>query len=156
MNKSRFSEKAWIKYVVAAVVGLIATVLIVWARGFWDAEVIDYTTENYHAVSSLDRVRILSDAFFIVGALMTSFGAILFVSSHGAFDGLFFAIKSLTWFFRFREDTLKKGKPMSFYEYREEKAAKPKMPFLFLVIVGIAFILVAGIFTIIFLNNFVD
>lgn len=150
MNKPIIPEKAWIKYVVAAIAGLAAVILIVWSRGFWDAEVIDYTTENYHAVSSLDRVRILSDAFFIVGALMTSFGAILFVSSHGAFDGLFFAIKSLTWFFRFREDTLKKGRPMSFYEYREEKAAKPRSPFLFLVLVGIAFILIAGIFTIMF------
>ena len=150
MNKPSIPKKAWIKYVVAAIAGLVAVILIVWSRGVWDTEVIDYTTENYHAVSSLDRVRILSDAFFIVGALMTSFGAILFVSSHGAFDGLFFAIKSLTWFFRFREDTLKKGRPMSFYEYREEKAAKPRSPFLFLVLVGIAFILIAGIFTIMF------
>ncbi|MBO4235472.1 MAG: DUF3899 domain-containing protein [Firmicutes bacterium] len=153
MNKlSSIYGRRWVKYVVALAFGLAAVALILWARGFWEPEAMDLTTQTSHATTNLDRVRILSDAFFIVGTLMAAFGAMLFVSSHGAFDGLIYSIKSLTWFFRFREDTLKKGKRQSYYEYKEEKAARPRSPFLFLVIVGLFFVLIAGILVIKFFS----
>ena len=145
-------SKAWIKYVVALVIGLIAIGLIIWARGFWDEEIIDYTTQGYHKVMPIDKVRIVSDAFFIVGAFMASFGAILFVSSKGAFDGIMYSIKSLTWFFRFREDVLKKGKRQSYYEFKKAQAAKPRSPFLYLIVVGLFFVLISGAFVIKFFN----
>ena len=143
-------ERRWIKYAIAFGAGLVAVLLLMWMRGFWAEEAVDYTTQHAHLITRLDKIRIVSDAFFIVGALMASFGALLFVSSHGAFDGIVYAVKSLTWFFRFRDDTLRKKKYQSFYEYKEEKAAKPRAPFLFLVIVGAAFLLIAVAFTAVF------
>lgn len=145
-------EKRWVKYAIALGSGIIAVLLLMWMRGFWAEEAMDYTTQYAHAITRLDKIRIVSDAFFIVGALMASFGAIFFVSSKGAFDGLAYSIKSLTWFFRIRDDTLRKKKHQSYYEYKEEKAAKPRAPFLFLVIVGLFFVLISGILVIKFFN----
>ena len=144
--------RRWVRYVIALGAGLLAVILFLRLRGFWEDQFYDFTTLMYLPVTPREKVRIASDAFFIVGAMMASWGAIFFVSSKGAFDGIAYSIKSLTWFFRFREDTLGKGKRQSYYEYKESKAAKPKLPFFHLVTVGLFFVLIAGILTLKFLK----
>ena len=143
-------NKRWTRYAISFGAGLLVILLIVRWRGFWDEEFFDFVSMMYLPVTRRERVRIVADAFFIVGAMMAAWGGIFFVSSKGAFDGLVYSIKSLTWFFRFRDDTLRGKRYQSFYEYKEEKAAKPKLPFFFLVVVGLLFVLVSAVLSFIF------
>ena len=88
----------------------------------------------------------LSDAFFTAGMLLAASGALVFVSRNGAFDGLSYAVVSLSWFFRNRQHE-------SYADYKARKAERGKTPCLFLVIVGGGFLLIALILVILFLQK---
>ena len=116
-SENRKQYKPWVKYAVTAGIAAAAVFLILVTRGLFTTNWIEK-----------DRIMNLSDAFFLVGLLIACLGGLLFVSSEGVFDGLAYAVKSLSWFF-----TLKK-KHESYAEYKERRHGGKPRSFLFLII----------------------
>lgn len=133
----------WLKYLIAFLSGLLAVFLMALMRGIFADTYMDLVLQKELPMTSMQQVRILSDAFFIVGMLMTLFAAILFVSMEGAFDGIAYAVKSLTWAFRIRDPY--GYKHQSFADYKAAKAAKARPPLLYMLIIGLLFVGVAAI-----------
>ena len=79
----------------------------------------------------------LVDGFFISGILCTCLGAFTFVSNEGAFDFIIYGLKRFFSLFRRKPGQMKYN---TYYDYQIAKAEKPKAEFLFLLIVGFAFI----------------
>ena len=129
-------RRPWLKYVIAFGVGLVLMALTAWSGGLFSGE----------QMSELDKIRHWSDAFFTAGMLLAASGALVFVSRNGAFDGLSYAVVSLSWFFRNRQHE-------SYADYKARKAERGKTPCLFLVIVGGGFLLIALILVILFLQK---
>lgn len=84
----------------------------------------------------------ICDGLFISGVLCLSVGGLIFVHNNGFFDILFYGM------FRFVTLFMKKRKHNyeTFYDYRVARAEKPKAEFLYLLVVGLAFVLVSLIF----------
>lgn len=78
----------------------------------------------FTAESTVDILRILSDGFFLVGALLLAIGGLTFTSNEGAFDGLFYTFK--TQINRMRRDY--ESRRQSFAQYREEREKKNRSP----------------------------
>ena len=136
--ESTNASRPWIKYLVTAGIGALAIFLVLLSRGVFGSE-----------ISEADRIKHLSDAFFLVGLLIACFGGLMFVSGEGAFDGLGYAFRSLSWFF-----TFSKGRHESFADYKERKHGGKKKSFLFLVIVGLFYVAIGAVFNTIFLSRF--
>lgn len=71
-----------------------------------------------------DRLRILSDAFFVAAAIYLVTGGLTFTVNGGVMDGLGFATK--TGIARIKRDF--ETSKQSFAEYREERERKVKSP----------------------------
>ena len=132
-------NRPWLKYLIALAAGLAAAFLILLSRGYFGSEPLSY----------MDRLKAWSDALFIPGALLTAFGCLLFASGQGAFDGVVYAVKSLTWFFSVKSVGKKRE---SYADFRERRHGK-KRSFGYLIIVGVCFIAVAGILNSMFLSK---
>lgn len=125
-----------ISYVVAAVIGG----LMVWI-----------VASNYglsEATTDAQRYRILCDAFTIPGVTLVCLGVLSWIARQGTFDGLTYA-------FRFVFHWIQRNKEyLRYYDYieeqREKREQKEKNSFLFLLITGAVFLLVAGIFMALF------
>ena len=135
--ESEKPSRPWIKYLVTAGAGALAIFLVLLSRGIFSAE-----------LTEADRIKHLSDSFFLVGLLIACFGGLMFVSGEGAFDGLGYAFRSLSWFFTFKK------KHESYAEYKDRKHGGPKKSFLFLVLVGLFYVGIGAIFNTIFLSKF--
>jgi len=129
-------KRILISYGITIVAGLLITALVLWLR--------DYS----NSLGQADKYHILSDAFTIPGVLIFGIGCISWVSFSGFFD-------SVTYIVRHTVEMLIPGakkKDQTFYDYKTEKAEKrgERKKIAFLLITGIAFILVAVIFLLLF------
>ena len=118
--------KTSIKYLVTLLVGFIGVGAVLLLR---DVFSMTEAAAIFHT---------LTDAFFVSGVLITSAGAIVFTSNHGAFDMLAYGLSAFMDMFRKNE----KKKYDSFYDYKESKADK-KAGFGFLLICGAFFLIVS-------------
>ncbi len=84
--------------------------------------------------------HILSDAFFVVGVVITGLGLLVFSSNEGTFDMLIYGMDSFLDIFR-RKSTKKYA---TFYDYRASRADK-KIGFGFLLICGLIFLAIAAV-----------
>ena len=132
----KFFKKA-LPYLITATVGIIIFIIIICVKKIWNAD------ETYAVM------HILSDASFVPGVMLAGMGLIIFASNGGAFDMLAYA--TIRFFDLFRRDVRNK-KYKDFYEYREAKKDK-KRGMAFMLIVGAAFIVLAGIFLIVYLQT---
>ena len=121
-------KKILTKYLVAILIGLIVVGAVLLVR------------DVFSATETADVFLHLTDAFFISGVLITSAGAIVFTSNHGAWDMLAYGVSSFMDLFRKRE----KKKYDSFYDYKESRADK-RFSFGFLLISGAFFLIVSMI-----------
>lgn len=121
-------KKILTKYLVAILIGLIVVGAVLLVR------------DVFSATETSDVFLHLTDAFFISGVLITSAGAIVFTSNHGAWDMLAYGVSSFMDLFRKRE----KKRYDSFYDYKESRADK-KSGFGFLLISGAFFLIVSMI-----------
>lgn len=78
----------------------------------------------FHAATLLDTFRILSDGFFVAGAMFLAMGGMTWTKNGGVMDGLGFTFKTM--FARMRSDF--ETSHMSFAEYREEREKKASSP----------------------------
>lgn len=100
------------KFLLDTGIGLVIAFVLCCTMGLFTAE------------STVDTLRILSDGFFLVGALLLAVGGLTFTSNEGAFDGLFYTFK--TQINRMRRDY--ESRRQSFAQYREEREKKNKSP----------------------------
>ncbi len=135
-----FEEKAgrpWLKYIIAFAAVSVVSVLLMWYYGLFSGE--------RHPTATV--LRILADSFFISGALTLCIGALVFVSRHGAFDALVYSVKYV---FTLHYNHKQGIKNETFYEYKQRKSEGTKTPCLFLILIGLLFVLVAGLFSALF------
>ena len=145
MRKLRITDDhPWVKYVIAAAVGLvIALTFCIWKDIFHETDI------------SL-IVRYLSDAFAIPGVLLTGIGLLSFLKKEGTFDGLFYSFHAMRMAYTKRmmdeaTDETKNGR--TYYDYKQNAKAKRKVSW-HLVIVGGGFLLTAIVLTVVFVTVF--
>ena len=92
-------------------------------------------------------LRILSDGFFLPGALMILIGLLMVVSNHGAFDALAYTGKSVKRLFIPERPGEKR---VNYREYVEQRREKKTTGFGFLFIVGGVFAVIGLIFMLVF------
>lgn len=135
-----FEDKNFIKKsLITLAVGIVVSVTELFVLGFFDVETLP------------EKYKILSDVFYIPGALMLCIGGLLWVSTTGFFDIFAFGFKKL-----YERITLsRENEFQKFYDYKETKVEKGRMKgFSFLFCTGGVFIFVAIIFDLLF--NFID
>lgn len=123
-----------LKYIVTAAVGLVAATALIFALGITEAQGV------------YEVMRILSDAFFVPGAVLSGLGLLAVVSKGGFFD--IFGYGFISFVAIFKKD-VKKRKYKDYVEYKQSKR-ESKFSVWFLLIVGLAFIVVAVIFLVVF------
>ncbi len=131
MNQDK--KSALIRYLVCFCVGVAMIFVVLLIQGFFK----DSAKEN---------MKILHNAFFATGALMSLFAGLLFVADHGAFLGVGYAlgraVKALLPFLGRDHET--------YAEYRERKTGKKRekgdhcvlFTGLFFLVVSLVFLLV--------------
>lgn len=122
--------KRVLPYLVTTLVGAAIVVTIILAQRIWSAE------------TSADTMRILCDAFFVAGVVIGGVGLLIFASNGGVFYMLAYGF--IRFFDLFRRN-INDRKYKDFYEYKESKKDK-KRGFGFMLVVGLAFIAIAGAF----------
>ena len=130
-----------IKYGICFGVASLITVLVFWIRGFF--------TDNVGV-----NIQILSDGFFVSGILLLSFAGMMFISGEGALIGIGFVLRSVAQIF------IPMGRRNhEFYgKYRErvlaEKKARKQESDHCALVVGLAFLAISIVFTVIWYVNF--
>ena len=100
------------KFLVTTGIGIVLAMLVAWGQGL------------FGAATAVDVCRILSDGFFVAGALLLAAGGLIWTSNGGVFDGLGFTFKTL--FARVRSDY--EHNRMTYAEYREAREKKNTSP----------------------------
>ncbi len=122
----RFSQ-----YAAAIFAGLAIAIPVALAQGFAFGQ------------AAYRNAGCLSDGFFIAGVLLTSVGILSWISTTGFFDLFAYAFHSLPVLFT----ALKKPEELeSYYDYKAMREEKREKPLYFLVIVGVACLLLSVIF----------
>ena len=125
-NRQNPQNRPWLSYVITAAVLAALTLLIAWA---------------YKGYSHADASFLLSfwgDSFAIPGAVCLGFGILVWASNGGAFD--IFAYGGRRFIHMFKKD-VRDHKYPTYYDYRESRKQK-KRSFLFMIIVGGAYLTV--------------
>lgn len=127
--------KATLKdYIIVSVLGLVVAFGIMALKGIFemtDAKAVLHT---------------VCDGFFISGVILAGMAGLSYCGNEGTFDMLFFGIKQV--FRTFSQRDLSQGR-QSFYDYRKHRMENPK-PVLYILLVGLALILIAGIILLIY------
>ncbi len=118
------------KYLITVAMGLIIAFLALLPR------------DIFHLTAAVDIMKAFCDAFFVSGVLITCIGGLVFVSNGGVFDMLAYGMR--TFFESFKKNVTDR-KYRTYYDYKESKKDK-KRNFGFLVVVGVAFIVISLVF----------
>lgn len=94
-------------------------------------------------------MHILADAFFVPGVVMICTGLLVFTSNEGTFDMLAYGVTKLIDLFR---SDATRNKHKSFYDYSVAKHEE-KSRFGHLLIIGLAFLGLSIIFTLVYYYN---
>lgn len=111
-------------------------------------------THNYEEVDNLaDRYRMLADCVTIPGITFLMIGALVWVSNHGALDGLGFLFGRL-----FRSlipgGRLGNEDKEGYYEYIQRKRSEKPKAYLPLIFVGAVFFIIGILFIMLFYKEF--
>ena len=127
-------KKTLLKYgITTGVMGLI-TVLIAWLRNF------------SLKTPFLEKLHILSDAFFAPGICLVLFSLLMWASTEGAFDFFGYAFSRIGGMFVPLQGAVSKHE--TYYDYVARKRGKRLSGFWFLTFVGLAFATVGIVFMI--------
>jgi len=116
-----------IRYIVASSICAILTVIIMLSLKVWACE-----TEK-------EVYRILVNSFFVPGVVMFGFGLLVMATNEGTFDMLKYGVYRM---FSFLKRDVNNIKYVTFYDYKVAQRDK-RSPFLYLVIVGLAFVAIS-------------
>ena len=102
---------------------------------------------DFAGSSTMERYRMLCDAFTIPGIILLAVGALVALSNEGVFYGLTYA---LTYFVRTLFPFGGRREQEKYYDYVERKRENRTTGYGFLFIVGAAFMAIALVFLILF------
>ena len=94
----------------------------------------------FHAETPQDTFPILSDGFFVAGAMFLAMGGMTWTKNGGVMDGLGFTFKTVLARIRSDYETSR----MTFAEYREEREKKASSP-VPMVLAGLVHIVLAAV-----------
>ena len=123
------------KYSIALIIGISMCLLVLSGN--------DFSTQ-----SLVDKYRILTDAFSIPGIVFIMVGALVFVSTEGFFDMLSYGLGK----FAAALIPFNRKKDESFFDYKTRKNEERFSGYSFLFYVGILFLVIAGVFMILFFS----
>ena len=125
-------KKNFKPFLISMAAGLVVAIGVYSVRGGADAQ--DWVS----------RAFVLCDACFVPAVLLICLGLLLFVSNDGLFDMLGFGIqKALTIVL---SESKRQKYPKTFLEYKELKWGVPKTSFGFLILSGLVYLVLAGVF----------
>ena len=126
------------KYIICFCVASVLSFIVIWIKGFFTDSI---------AVN----IQILSDAFFVSGILLTMFAGMLYISGEGALLGIGFVLRNVVLTFI----PMGRAKQELYSEYRERKLKKAKKEKdNCILVVGLLFLFIGIIFTVIWYVNF--
>ncbi len=126
------------KYIICFCVASLLSFIVIWIKGFFTDSI---------AVN----IQILSDAFFVSGILLTMFAIMLYISGEGALLGIGFVLRNVVLTFI----PMGRAKQELYSEYRERKLKKAKKEKdNCILVVGLLFLFIGIIFTVIWYVNF--
>lgn len=125
-------HKLLLKYGITTGVAGLFSLGFMWARGLWTVQ------------TPVERYKILADAFSVPGMLLVLFGALLWVSSEGIFDGIGYALNRVGSMFIPMHK--KSAQHLTYYDYVMGKRGKRVHGFSFMFFVGLVFIAVSIVF----------
>ena len=128
--------KKTLKWIIPILIGCTIAILVMSTKGIFTAN------------DSKTIIHILTYSFIVPGVVITGVGLLVFVSNEGVFDIIIYGVYQFVTMFS-ANPAARKYK--SFNDYREIKRSS-KMSFGNIVIVGLGFLLISGIFAIIWLN----
>jgi len=145
----------WLGFTIVVVVSLVFVAGVAWYSFQLSSPDTEVNTAFYELeglekppVISQRMMSSLSDGFFIIGVLLTSIGCLTWISSTGFFDMLFYGFQGLASLIPFKAPKKRKA----FYDYKTERAEKRKSPLNTALIVGMVYLLIAVVFTVLFYN----
>ena len=130
--RSFFSKANLIKSGIVSAVGILVVILFV-------------SSSDFGAQTTVDKYKILCDAFTIPGLLMLMFAAMLSISNEGGLDGVSYLVKQ-----GFRMLTFRGISQEQFLYYVQHRRENRLTGYGFLYIVGSVFMAVALIFLALF------
>ena len=126
------------KYAVCFGIEAVIVFLVIWSNGFFKH-------------SAAVNIRILSDAFFTAGILMTLFAGMMYISGEGGFIGIGFVLRSA--FLTFIP--MGRAKQEKYIDYRARKLEKAKAHNnSHILVTGLIFVVIGIIFTTIWYARF--
>lgn len=106
------------------------------------------SSKNMLSQSTSDMIKILSDAFLLPAAMLCGLGGLIFISNTGSFNMMVYGTKSFFYRIFKRDEFLERYG--NYYEYNKEKA-KERAPFSYILIPGILFMILAVLFSTLYL-----
>lgn len=130
-------RKKSVKYLVAIVCGLAVAAICAFG---WGINEVGSVSECY---------RILADSFTIPGVMMSSASVLIWISSKGGYD-------VITYGFSYVKNTFNPNAKLneSFYDYKIRREEKRLKGCFYLLWVGLGFIAVAVVFTVLFNSTY--
>ena len=119
--------KNWLKYVITAAIGFAMAALIIFTGGV------------FNQPTKADTIELLVNGFFVPGVIILGFGLLVVASNGGTFDMLVFGTKK---FFDLFRKPHNRRITDTFYDYRKAKQ-EHKGEFLYMILVGLGFIIVS-------------
>ncbi len=100
------------------------------------------------AENAQECVRIWSDAFSVPGILFFLSGAFVWIARQGTFSGMGFACRQI--WVSLHSKQYREEHRESYSEYRERRLAGKKVPFIYLILTGVCFLIPAILLSIVF------
>lgn len=143
MGLGNIGKKRLQRYISCIAFGIVLVLLHIWSRGITELPMLS------------DKIKMLSDAFFLPSVLIFGFGTLMWIASAGQFDVFSFGFKQFWDVFLNRKRKDREAK--DFVEYREEGLKKAKerdenegRPYTPMILVGLIFFALSAVFNIIF------
>lgn len=132
-------KKRLIQYGITTAIGAVMVYLLLVVRGFWELTTL---TEKY---------RTLADAFTIPGVVLMLVAALVWISNEGLFNGISYAAKVVKHMFL----PSKQYKHETYYDHVQSRDGKRVKGYGFIFFTGLAFMVVAVVFIILFYQVYV-
>ncbi len=129
--------KKILRFLIAMLIGIAVCLTILFVKDIFSAQ----TPQEIY--------KILSDAFAVPGILLLLGGVFVWIVRQGTFSGMGYAFRQI--WNALHSQKYRDEHKETFSEYRERKSGGEKPSFLYLIIIGSAFLLPGIIFSILFI-----
>ena len=150
-QKQKVVNSIWFRYIITFSACLIVSFIFAVISGIftgWEAVV---AKTNWRIIDELTKCMfILTNATFFTGILSLAFGLLVLAANGGMFEMFVYGMRR---FFSLFQRDINKIRFKTFYDYHMYKSGQPKTPLLHLVLNGVLFLAISGIFLMIYMQN---